>query len=772
MKRHGTITSITAGLLAVPLACTPASDLGLGAASPKPPSAAAARDPSAPCGAADRVKIAGSEASRVTFEHLARFPPLGANAPQLIQFSPTGALITYLQKDPEDGRTALFAFDVATRRARLLVRAADLSKETKPVSREEELRRERQRKRIQGVTSYQWAKRAPKMLIPFAGDVFLRAEEGAVTRLTETPDAEIDATLCDSGERVVFVRGSELFAVDVATRRETQLTRGAPAGVTRGLSDFNGQEEFDEPSGFWLSPGCDRIAYLEVDEREVDTLPVLGYRGGKPDLMMQRYPLTGKKNPRVRAGVMDLATKKTTWLSWPAAAESYLGRFAWSPDGRALWLQTLSRDQKRLALVRADPGTGKTAELIVETSSTWVEFTAMTLLTRSPKFIWTKPTAAHVHLELRDAASGAVIAPLTSGAWDVEGPAVAVDEERGRVLFLGTKDGPLDLQLYAAPLAGGGPIERLTTEGGTHFVVADPQGRDLVDVHSAIDRKWKAVVRKSDRTVLAELPVPVDAELEGLGLRAPEFVGIKGPSGDTLYAARLNPRTMEPGQRYPVAVMIYGGPKVQTVRNLWSSGQQLLWNHLADRNMVVFQLDNRGSGGRGRAFEEPIHRKLGQVELIDQIAGLDYLKTLPYVDIARVGIYGQSYGGMMVLHALLRAPDRFQVGVAVSPVTDHRLYDTGYTERYMEVPEKNLDGFEAGDVTKLAPNLRGKLLLMHGMMDENVHFENTAKMIDALIAADKPFDLFVFPGERHGYATAPTKQYALRRVVDYLAEHL
>jgi len=180
----------------------------------------------------------------------------------------------------------------------------------------------------------------------------------------------------------------------------------------------------------------------------------------------------------------------------------------------------------------------------------------------------------------------------------------------------------------------------------------------------------------------------------------------------------------------------------------------------------------RGSAGRGRAFEEKLHRKLGFVELEDQIAGLDHLKALPYVDSSRVGIYGHSYGGTMVLHALLRAPDRFQVGVAASPVTDQRLYDTGYTERYMETPATNAEGYAATDLTKLAPKLRGKLLLMHGMMDENVHFENTAVMIDALIAADRPFDLMVFPGERHGYSTSTAKRYALRRAIDYLAEHL
>jgi dipeptidyl-peptidase-4 len=769
MQRRAILLSIGASLLFA-AACTPASDPGPGAALPHGVSAAPAGPASPADSAPDRVKIAGAEASRITFEHLARFPPLGPSPPFLVQFSPDGKLITYLQKESKEGRIVLFGFDVAAKSARLLARGEDFAKDSKPMDRAEELRRERQRKFIQGVTGYQWAKRAPVMLIPYAGDIFLRAEDGKITRLTETPDAELDPKICDGGERVAFVRNSELFVMDVATRRETQLTKGATEGVTHGLSDFNGQEEFGESSGFWLSPGCDRIAYLEVDERHVETLPVLGYRNGKADFMMQRYPLTGQKNPKVTAGIMDLATKKTAWLSFPDNAERYLGRFVWSPDGKALWLQALSRDQKRLSLLRADSVSGKTTELFSETSPTWVEFTEMKLLEQSSsKFVWKKAIDGHAHVELRDARSGAAIAPLTAGDWDVTGIA-AVDEERGRLLFTATKDGPLDRHLYSVLLAGGRPIQKLTAEPGVHFISAERQGRAFVDLHSAAGRMWKAAAHGADWSALGDLPVPVDAELSGLDLRTPEFVQIKGPSGDTLHGSLLKPRHIDPNRRYPVLVMIYGGPYSQAVLNLWS--QKLLWNHLADRNIVVFELDNRGTVGRGRKFEEALYGNLGHIELIDQIAGLDYLKTLPFVDSNRVGIYGHSYGGSMVLHAMLRAPDRFHVGISASPVTDQRLYDTGYTERYMGTPESNPKGYESADLTKLAPNLRGKLLLLHGMMDENVHFENTAKMIDAFIAANKPFDMLIFPGERHGYNAPATKQYAMRRIVDYLAENL
>lgn len=762
-------------LFAAPLlfaaACAPQNE-----ASPPPvsPSSPAATTPLVPAHAAaspGRVAILGPEASAITYDRMAQLPEPGLNLPRRVQYSPDGKLITYLQSEGTD-QMSLFVFDLASKTSKVLLRAGDLVKQELPMSREEELRRERQRQKFFGITSFTWAKRAPVMMIPYAGDIFLRTEAGAVTRLTETKEPEIDPKICEGGERVVFVRGGELFVLDVATKKETVLTKGAPEGVTRGLSDFNGQEEFGEPSGFWISPGCDKIAYLEVDEREVGTVPVLGYRGGKSDLMIQKYPLVGQKNPKVRAGILDLASKRTTWLKWKDDSERYLGRFHWAPGGKALYLQTLSRDQKRLAVVKADPRSGEAAEIVVETSPTWVEFADLKLLEKAPRFVWTKTVGGHTHLELRDADKGSSIAMLTSGDWDVEalGP---VDEARGRVMMWGTKDGPLDRHLYAVPLVTGekpGEIVKLTAEPGVHFPAIDAEGRGFTDVHSAADRMPKAVVRSEAGAVIAEIPTKADPDLARLNVRAPELVSFKGPSGDILYGSLLKPRTVEPGRKYPIVVMVYGGPGAQTVMNSWSP--KLMANHLADRNMVVFQVDNRGSAGRGHAFAAHLYGRLGQVELEDQIAGLDYLKTLPFTDLGRVAIHGYSYGGTMVLHALLRAPDRFHVGISGAPVTDSRLYDTGYTERYMGLLDRNAKGYEAADLTKDAKNLKGKLLLLHSLMDENVHFHNSAVLIDALVAADKSFDLFIFPGERHGFREPAARRYSVRLTVDYLAEHL
>jgi dipeptidyl-peptidase-4 len=727
----------------------------------------------------DRVTIAPAGASRVTFSRMAKHPEPGWNVPRGAKHAPAVGderLVTFLASERGDETMSLFAFDTKSGASRVLLRAEDLGAPG-PRSREEELRRERQRDPNEGITSHLWAKRSRLLVIPHGGDVFVRDfardPSGTVRRLTKTPQPEIDPKPCDTGERIAFVRGGELFSVDVATGKETALTspkvglrsQGA-AAITHGLSDFVAQEELGEPSGFFWSPRCDRIAYLEVDESPVEEVPVLGFRG-EPDLMMQRYPRAGRKNPSVRAGIVDVATKKTIWIEWPRenhpTQEHYLGRFTWSDDGKALFVQRLSRDHKRVALVRVDPRTGKSVELASETSTAWVSFSPIRVL--RDQLLYTSTKTGHRHLELRSQTDGALVRTLTSGDWDVEAIA-GVDEAGGRVLFIGTKDGPLERHLYSVPVAGG-EVTKLTSERGVHSVIVDDLGTTWLDVHSATDRPPRAVVMR-DGVRAGELPISPDPDIAALGIRPVEHVTVQSPGGDTLHGALLKPRTIT--GRHPAIVMVYGGPEAQLVYDVWAP--KLLWQHLADRNFVVFQLDNRGSGGRGLAFAHKVHKQLGRLELEDQIAGAKWLASQPYVDGARIGIYGHSYGGFMAALAMLEGKGVFKAGVAGSPVTDWRLYDTGYTERYMETPETNAAGYEAADLSKKGAGLTGKLFIMHALMDENVHYAHTARLVDALVAANKRFDLLVLPGERHGLRAPAARSYVPERVAEFFAENL
>lgn len=664
---------------------------------------------------------------------------------------------------------SLFALDRATDKVSVLLRAKDLP--ARPRSREEELRRERQRTKTEGVTSYRWAKRAPLMVIPHGGDVFVRDAKGAVVRLTDTPEPELDPKPCATGERVAFVRKGELVSIDVATKKEVALTHGAVEGFTHGLSDFVAQEELGEPSGFFWSPKCDRIAYFEVDERKVGIASIVGYRNEKTDIMPQRYPLTGEANPVVRLLVVDLATRKTTAVRLPeGGGERYIVDVAFGEDGKSLYFQALARTHKKVAMMRADVASGAVTELFGETSTTWVWPAQTELTAKTNEVVMTSEASGFRHVEVRKLEANAPPRVLTSGNWEVE-QLVAVDEERGRVLFVGTRDGVLERHLYAVPLAGG-PITKLTTEPGAHGITSDEHGRAWADTSSAHDRLPRVtVVSTADGHAKArELPLTHDADLEKLRIRPVEHVSFTGPSGDTLHGALLRPRVLQPGVKHPAIVMVYGGPNSQMIVDGWAP--RLLWQHLADRGFFVFQVDNRGTGGRGVAFERAPHKRLGVVELEDQVAAAKWLGKIAEVDATRIGISGHSYGGFMSALAMIRAPEVFAAGVAGSPVTDWRTYDTGYTERFMETPAANPDGYAASDVTKDVGALTGHLLIMHGQMDENVHYTNTARFIDALVAAKKPFDLLVFPGERHGQRNPANKAYANERIARFFVERL
>ncbi|MFO0589202.1 MAG: DPP IV N-terminal domain-containing protein [Polyangiaceae bacterium] len=756
-------SAVSLGLLSI--ACTPTAAAPPACpqneAKPAPTASAA---PSAPA----RFAVLPEDASPITFDRMAAFPEPGWNVPRHIGFSADKKSILYLASETGGPEMALFAYELEKKASRALLHAKDLLPTDKPLSREEELRRERMRQRTTGINDYQVAKDSGDILVPLGGDLYLRGKDGQSTQLTRTDEPEIDPQICKSGERVFFVRGSELYALDTRTKKETALTKGAKEGVTHGLTDFNGQEELDEESGYFPTRACDKVAYLEVDERKVGTTDVVGYRGKKPDKMEQRYPESGTTNPSVRIGIADVASKKTTWVTLPDNEERYFGRFQWAPDGSALYFVGMARDQKSLSLYRVDKKGGAATELAKQSAAAWVDLPTVQALEKSNTILWTTPKDGHIHLETRDGTTGKLVAEITKGRWDVAG-VNAVDEEKGVVYFSANKESPIEQHLYKVPLTGGEP-SKVTPERGVHGAFVSPQTGTLVDLHSAHDRPPQVTVRSLDGAEIGSLPVAADPQIEALKIRPRELISITGPSGDTLYGALLRPRETKPGDKHPVVVNVYGGPGVQIIHDSWAPS--LFWQHLADRGFVVFQLDNRGSSGRGPAFEHPIKNQLGKVELQDQLAGVAYLKTLPFVDPDRIGIQGASYGGFMTALAMFKAPDVFKVGVVGAPVTEWQLYDTAYTERYMGQPKENAAGYDASDLTKMVDGLKGKLLLMHSLMDENVHFQNSADLIDALVTANKPFDLMIFPGERHGYRSPPARKYAFRKIAAYFADNL
>ncbi len=721
-----------------------------------------------------------ASAGELTIERIFTAPELSGASLRSPRFSPDGRRVTYLQgKATDKDRLDVWAHDVATGRSALLVDSAALVEQEGTLSPEEEARRERQRtSSLSGIVDYEFSPDSRYLLIPLAGDLFLydlRAPSpaAAVRRLTATPDAETDPRFSPRGRYVSYVRGQNLHAIELASGRELALTRGGGGTVSYGVAEFVAQEEMDRSTGYWWSPDESRIAYARVDESTVDELERFEIYADTVRVIRQRYPAAGRPNARVTlyVGRVDDPASRVVEVDPAADPDSYLARVNWFPDGRALAVQRQSRDQRRLALLRADADTGVAQTILEERSDTWVDLhDELTFLPGRGQFLWASSRSGHRHLYLYDL-DGRLRRPVTAGEWEVVGDGQeraieGIDEARGLVYFSANRDTPLERQLYVAPLGGAteagrveAGIRRVSEPGGWHSVQMSRDARLWLDTFSTPDRPPSLTLRRASGAPLATL---VANTLDASHPYAPfldahqptEFGTLAAADGQLMHYQLIRPRNMQPGRRYPVVVDVYGGPGFQRVRRAWTGGPRGNEGHfrqyLAQRGYVVFTLDNRGSAFRGVRFETVLHRRMGSVEVDDQVRGVEFLRTLPFVDPARIGVFGWSYGGYMALMCMVRAPGHFAAGVAGAPVTDWALYDTHYTERYMDTPQANPAGYLDGRVMTHAANLRGPLLVMHGMADDNVLFTHSTALFKRLQDLGKPFDVMPYPGSKHG----------------------
>ncbi|HSH59247.1 MAG TPA: S9 family peptidase, partial [Acidimicrobiales bacterium] len=580
------------------------------------------------------------------------------------------------------------------------------------------------------------------------------------------------------GAMVAFVREGEVHVVAVAGGAAQQLTHGAQAaGRTHGLAEFVAQEEMDRSSGYWWSKDGSWLAFTELDETHVPAYRIV-HQGsdvvGEGAYEDHHYPFAGAANASVRLGVVPVSGGEARWLDLDVGAggECYLARVEWMPDG-TLVAQVEDRAQARLDLLRFDPATGARRALLTETSDVWVNLHDLFHpLERTEGlaggFVWGSERTGFRHLYLC-AADGTLVRPLTSGPWMVDG-LHGVDEEAGLVWFTATLDGPTQCHLYSVPLAGGEP-RRVTADHGMHRVIVDHGCRRFVDVHSAVDRQPTLTLRSlPGGEVVHVVHDQRDERVEGLGLVAPELVCLKTPDGAELHGVLHRPASGT--APHPAIVSVYGGPHVQRATDSWAVTADMRAQYLRSLGYVVFVLDNRGSARRGLEFEAAIRHDLGNVEVRDQADGVSWLVEQGLADPERIGIYGWSYGGYLAAMCLARAPGVFKAAVAGAPVTHWDGYDTHYTERYMGTPASNPEGYERSSVMAHVDSLTGELLLVHGLLDENVHFRHTARLVSALVGARKRFELLMLPEERHLPRKAEDRVYVEERVRDFFMAHL
>ena len=715
-------------------------------------------------------------------EAIAAYPLPGMAIPGSIAFSPDDLLVTYLFSPERTLTRQLYAFDPQTSEQHLLVTPPGGGTTEENVSLEEALRRERQRQREVGVTSYAWANEGSRILVPLQGDVYIQdGPDAPLRKLVDGKGAPVlDPQLSPDGAFVAYVQDAELYVVPAGGGEGRQVTHGArETGKTNGLAEFIAQEEMARMHGFWWSPDGRRLAFEEVDERHIPVYRIVHQgkdevgEGAQED---HRYPFAGQTNAKVRLGVVARDGGDPVWMDLGPEQDIYLARVDWFPDG-TLTAQISNREQTELDLVRFDMETGVRSTLLRETSDVWINLhDLLRPLERGAAaggFLWASERSGFRHLYLYTA-DGTLVRQLTEGEWQVD-DVVGVDEERGLVYFTATYDGPTEAQLYVVSLEGqdGTSPRRLTPEPGIHSPVLDHGLQRFVDTHRAVDRPPVVVLRSlDDGAVLRTIYDERDPRIDELGLQPPELVTLQNRVGTTLHGAIYRPPEAFGSGPYPTIVSVYGGPHAQLVTNGWGMTVDLRAQHLRSLGFLVFVLDNRGSARRGLAFEATIKHRMGHHEVDDQVDGVRWLVQQGLAKPEPVGIYGWSGGGYMSALCLARAAETFHVAVAGAPVTHHDGYDTHYTERYMGTPQSNPEGYRDSSVIHHVDKLRGKLMLVHGLIDENVHFRHTARLINALIRARKPYDLLLFPDERHMPRKLEDRIFMEEQIRDYFVKHL
>ncbi|MDF2176834.1 DPP IV N-terminal domain-containing protein [Aliiglaciecola sp. CAU 1673] len=711
----------------------------------------------------------------LSIERIFSSPSLEGEAPMKLKVSPDGERISFLKGKTSDyERYDLWEYHIESGQTRLLVDADSLHSGPEDLSEEEKARRERLRLHGSGIVDYFWSEDGSALLFPLAGDAYYyNLSEQKVRPLLQTPEFETDIRFSPKGNYISYIREQNLYVMDIATGQEKRLTNDGGGNIKYGMAEFVAQEEMGRMTGYWWAADEANIALTRVDESPVEEVTRSEIYADKVDVITQRYPAAGKANVLIELGVINLDSGETKWLDMGDDKDIYLARVNWLPGSRNLTYQWQSRNQKRLELRKVEVATGIEKVLLAETSHTWINLhDDLRFFRARPQFIWASERAGFKHLYLYDT-NGELLKQLTSGDWVVD-EINAIDEAKNLVYFTGRKDSPIERHLYRLSLADG-EIKRISQLKGTHAVSFDKKASVYVDRFSSVNTPPQVSLHKADGTRLAYLEENAVNEQHPLGpYRAqwvqPEFGTIAAEDGTPLHYRLYTPKQVS--GKHPAIVYLYGGPGAQLVTNSWGGPRGLVIQHWVNKGYVVFTLDNRGSDYRGKAFEDAIYRKLGELEVSDQVQGVRFLRTLPYVDGQRIGVYGHSYGGYMALMSMFKAGDYFKAGVSGAPVTDWALYDTHYTERYLDHPKDNAEGYTASAVFPYAKDLKGELLIYHGMADDNVLFSHSTRLYKLLQDNMIPFQMMDYPGKKHGLRGKETSIHLYQTITRFFDRNL
>jgi dipeptidyl-peptidase-4 len=710
----------------------------------------------------------------LTIESLFQPGGLGGRGPETMEWSPDGTKLSFVQRDEKGEKGDLWYVDASTGEKKVLVSAAKLASLDPDVNK---VKNEREKERLTRyhVAAYLWAPDSKHLIFDSQGQLWLYdlKTETAVA-FTSASDPSGDPKFSPDGSHLAYTRKHNLYVRPVNGNEEKQLTKDKGDDLLNGDIDWVYAEELGVRSNYFWSPDNKEIVFLHMDESKVPTYPITDWIPTHPTVDPEKYPKVGDPNPVVKLGVVDSDKAKVRWISLTSDADSYIPRFGWVKEG-VIWAEVLNRTEDKMDLYFVDAKSGKSRLVLTETTpGAWIDFehVEVRFLKSKPMFLWPSWRDGNMHIYLYSfdqqnpmAADAKLERQLEQGNYEVLG-IEGVDETTGTVFFGANKDDPRQTHVYSVQLDGSG-FKALTTEEGQHFASFSDDGKHYSHMYFG-----PQAAPQSSLCAVGGACYPVwkaRDEIAEYGLRAPKYLEFKADDGTVLYGRLLLPPDGAASGKIPLIINIYGGPAGQMVRKGVPDAFDEI---LARKGFAIFAVDNRGTPGRDRKFQTAIRHEFGAIELKDQLTALDQLLAqYPQLDPDRIGIWGWSNGGSMTLYAMTHS-ERFRAGVAVAPVTNQVNYDSIYTERYMGLLKDDKEGYEMSDVTKNADKLHGALLLVHGTSDDNVHFQNSIQMINALINAGKPFRLMIYPNKTHSIAGKDARVHLFSMIEDQFEREL
>ncbi|HLP17110.1 MAG TPA: S9 family peptidase [Bacteroidota bacterium] len=634
-----------------------------------------------------------------------------------------------------------------------------------------------------GFSSYTWAPDGRSILFVTAppqrrylsrltpdGNYFLYdTTSHTVRRLTNEDVPHYYHKFSPDGSKLGFVKENDLYVIDLKTGKETRLTHDGSDVIINGKGDWEYEEELDINDAWIWSSDSKQIAYWRTDVSRVPQYTLTEWDSTHLTLIPMRYPKAGDPVGAVKLGVMTISTGKTVWLKTGENDDQYLPRMVWTPDPMTIALQRLNREQNKLEVLYADVATGATRVILTETSEQWIDLCKQFIFLKNGDFIWGSDRDGFPHLYLY-AKDGTLKHQITSGRFEVD-QFYGVDEQTGRLFYSSNESFVGGRSIYSIGLDGKGK-KRLTSEEGTHSANFSRGMKFFLDSYSTVSQPSKIRLLDASGTLIREIennPVPALAEY---ALGTTRFFSFKTTDGVELNASMLLPDDFDSTKHYPIIIDTYGGPGSQDVVDKWGGANGLWHSYMASKGYLILKVDNRGTAGRGRDFMKSVYKHLGTWDAGDQIEGAKYAATLPYVDAKRIGIWGWSYGGYTTTMAMLLGADYFKAGVAVAPVTNWLYYDAPYTERFMNTPANNPDGYAKSSALAMTNKLRGKFLLVHGLSDDNVHFQNTVNLVKALEKSNKQFSTMFYPDKNHSIIGGGVRLHLFTMITNFFLDNL